>query len=99
MHGNEFSVIKAAVDEYTKAKNLIEDIARRREQLKAHREQRELIKIGFIGLGFIGNTGTIEIPETMQAELAKWLDDRFAKVQSDAAYYQRQLTCPAGTSD
>lgn len=94
MYGDEFAKIRHAADEYAKAASLIEEIDRRRKQLKRHCDQKELLKIAVIG-----NTGTIEIPEVMQSDLGKWLDERFAKVQSDARKYQQQLTCPAGTND
>lgn len=94
MYGDEFSKIKAAVESYGAAQRLIDDVQEKRKQLKLHAEQNEPIK-----LAFIGNTGTIEIHETMQADLRKWLDERFQKVQDDAARFQRQLTCPAGTND
>ena len=94
MYGDEFSKIKAAVDEYQRSAGFIEDLQRRRQTLDVHRKDGELIQVAFVG-----NSGKIDVPEVLQVHLAHWLDTEFAKLQSQAAEYQRRLTCPPGTND
>lgn len=94
MYGDEFSKIKAAVDEYQRCASLAEDLQRRRVSLDTHfRKQGEKIQIGFVG-----NTGTIDVPDVLQGHLANWLDKEFSKMQSQLADMQVSLTCPAGTN-
>lgn len=93
MFYDEFSQIKTAADEYIRLSNTIQEMGRRRTQLESHRKQGEPIK-----LGFIGNTGTIEIPSEMQGDLFDWIDAHFADIQNKSAARQEDLTCPAGTN-
>lgn len=95
MYGDEFTKIKAAVDEYQRCASLAEDLQRRRVSLDTHyRKQCEKIQIGFVG-----NTGTIDVPDVLQVHLAHWLDQEFSKLQSQLAERQVSLVCPPGTND
>lgn len=94
MYGDEYTKIRDAIKLYESAGSVIQSCGDKRQRLAKYAAQKEKMQIAFVG-----NTGVIDIPDEMQKELHVWLDNRFWKMQSDAARLQESLTCPAATNN